>query len=92
MVEKYEHDADSMNNLIEEFSRNTGEIKETISAMTTGLNDISIAVDESAKGVTNVAESAVSLVTAMTQIQKQTIGNQEISEQLSNEVGRFKNV
>lgn len=92
VVEKYEHDADSINNLIEEFSRNTGDIKETISAMTTGLNDISIAVDESAKGVTNVAESAVSLVAAMTQIQKQTIGNQEISEQLSNEVGRFKNV
>ncbi len=92
VVEKYERDADSMNNLIEEFSRNTGEIKDTISAMTTGLNDISIAVDENAKGVTNVAESAVSLVTAMTQIQKQTIGNQEISEQLSNEVGRFKNV
>lgn len=92
VVEKYEHDADSINNLIEEFSRNTSEIKETISAMTTGLNDISIAVDESAKGVTNVAESAVSLVEAMTQIQKQTIGNQQISEQLSNEVGRFKNV
>lgn len=92
VVEKYERDADSMNNLIEEFSRNTGEIKETISAMTTGLNDISIAVDESAKGVTNVAESAVSLVTAMTQIQKQTNGNQEISKQLSSEVGQFKNV
>ena len=92
VVEKYEHDADSMDNLIEEFSRNTGEIKDTISAMTTGLNDISIAVDENAKGVTTVAESAVSLVTAMTQIQKQTIGNQEISEQLSKEVGRFKNV
>lgn len=92
VVEKYERDADSMNNLIEEFSRNTGEIKETISAMTAGLNDISTAVDESAKGVTNVAESAVSLVTAMTQIQKQTNGNQEISKQLSSEVGRFKNV
>lgn len=92
VVEKYERDADSMNNLIEEFSRNTGEIKDTISAMTTGLNDISVAVDESAKGVTNVADSAVSLVTAMTHIQKQTIGNQEISKQLSDEVGRFKNV
>ena len=92
VVEKYERDADSMNNLIEEFSRNTGEIKDTISAMTTGLNDISIAVDESAKGVTNVAESAVSLVAAMTQIQNQTIGNQEISEKLGEEVGRFKHV
>ncbi len=92
VVEKYERDADSMNNLIEDFSKNTGEIRDTISAMTTGLNDISTAVDESAKGVTNVAESAVNLVASMAQIQQQTITNQEISEQLSNEVGRFKNL
>ena len=72
--------------------QNTGEIHETISAMTSGLNDISVAVDESAKGVTNVAESAVSLVASMSQIQQQSISNQEISEQLSNEVGRFKHV
>lgn len=92
VVEKYEHDADSMNNLIGDFSKNTGEIRDTISAMTTGLNDISVAVDESAKGVTNVAESAVSLVASMAQIQQQTASNQKISENLSNEVGRFKNV
>ena len=92
VVEKYERDADSMNSLIENFSQNTGEIHETISAMTTGLNDISVAVDESAKGVTNVAEGAVSRVASMSQIQQQTISNQEISEQLSNEVGRFKHV
>lgn len=60
--------------------------------MTTGLGDISVAVDESAKGVTNVAESAVSLVSSMAQIRQQTISNQEISERLSNEVGRFKKV
>lgn len=92
VVEKYERDADSMNNLIADFSKNTGEIHETISAMTTGLGDISVAVDESAKGVTNVAESAVSLVSSMAQIRQQTISNQEISERLSNEVGRFKKV
>lgn len=92
VVEKYERDADSMNSLIENFSQNTGEIHETISAMTSGLNDISVAVDESAKGVTNVAESAVSLVASMSQIQQQSISNQEISEQLSNEVGRFRHV
>lgn len=92
VVEKYERDADSMNNLIADFSKNTGEIHETISAMTTGLGDISVAVDESAKGVTNVAESAVSLVSSMAQIQQQTSSNQEISERLSNEVGRFKKV
>ncbi len=92
VVEKYESDADSMNSLIEEFSKNTGEIRDTISAMTTGLNDISTAVDESARGVTNVAESAVSLVSSMEQIKQQTDSNQEISQRLSGEVGRFKNL
>ncbi len=92
VVEKYESDADSMNSLIEEFSKNTGEIRDTISAMTTGLNDISTAVDESARGVTNVAESAVSLVSSMEQIKQQTVSNQEISQRLSGEVGRFKNL
>ncbi|MDE6992132.1 MAG: methyl-accepting chemotaxis protein [Lachnospiraceae bacterium] len=92
VVEKYESDADSMNSLIEEFSKNTGEIRDTISAMTTGLNDISTAVDESARGVTNVAESAVSLVSSMEQIKQQTVSNQEISRRLSSEVGRFKNL
>ncbi len=60
--------------------------------MTTGLNDISTAVDESARGVTNVAESAVSLVSSMEQIKQQTVSNQEISRRLSSEVGRFKNL
>lgn len=92
VVEKYEHDAESMDTLLSEFAQNTREINDTISTMNTGLNDISIAVDESAKGVTIVAENAVSLVADMTQIQGETENNKDISEQLSNEVNRFKSV
>lgn len=92
VVEKYKRDADSMDRLLTEFSHNAGEINETITAMNTGLNDIAIAVEESAKGVTTVAENAVNLVSAMTQIQQQTSSNQEISELLSSEVNRFKKV
>lgn len=92
VVEKYKGDADSMDKLLSEFSHNTGEINETIKAMNTGLNDISIAVDESAKGVVNVAESAVNLVNAMAQIKQQAENNQQVSELLSSEVNRFKNV
>ena len=40
--------------------------------MNTGIGDISVAVDENAKGVTSVAENAVSLVEAFTNIQKET--------------------
>lgn len=92
VVEKYKRDADNMDGLLAEFSHNAGEINETITAMNTGLNDIAIAVEESAKGVTIVAENAVNLVNAMTQIQEQTSSNQEISELLSSEVNRFKKV
>lgn len=92
VVGQYEKDADSVNDILEEFARNTGEISSTLQAMNTSTNDIAIAVDESAKGVVNVAESAASLVGAITHIQQETENNQEISVQLSNEVNRFKNL
>lgn len=89
---QYEKDADSVNDILSEFARNTGDINDTIQDMNTGINDIALAVDESAKGVTSVAENAVSLVESITQIQKETENNQEISSKLSSEVNRFKNV
>ncbi|MGN0342808.1 MAG: methyl-accepting chemotaxis protein [Roseburia sp.] len=92
VVEQYKNDAESVNDILTEFARNTGEINDTIQDMNTGINDIAIAVDESAKGVSNVAESAVSLVESITQIQQETENNRDISSKLSNEVNRFKNV
>ena len=49
-------------------------------------------MNESAKGVTDVAENAVSLVDFITRIQTETENNQEISIKLTSEVNRFKNV
>lgn len=92
VVEQYEKDADSVNEILDEFYRDTNDINSTMQSMNVGINDIAIAVDESAKGVTSVAENAASLVQSMTQIQRETENNQEISAKLSNEVNRFKNV
>ena len=92
IVEQYEHDADSVDTILDEFAQNTEQINDTMERMSDGLNGIATAVDESAKGVTNVAESAVSLVHAITQIHQATETNQQISSKLSGEVGRFKNV
>lgn len=92
VVGKYEQDAESVNGIISDFSRKADEIENTMESMNTGLNDIAVAVDESAKGVTTVAESAVSLVDAMAKIQIETQNNQEISSALSEEVNRFKKV
>lgn len=92
VVEQYEKDADSVNDILTEFARNTSDINDTMESMNVGINDIAVAVDESAKGVVSVAENAVSLVGSISQIQQETENNQEISAQLSGEVNRFKNV
>ena len=92
VVEKYESDADTINGIFAEFSADTGDIKETVSGINAGLNDMSTAVAESDKGVTATAENAVSLATAIVSIQQQTNSNQEVSAMLSKEVSCFKNV
>lgn len=92
VVDQYQQDAESVNDILNEFASNAGEIEETMQAMNTGISDISIAVDESAKGVTSVADNAVSLVEAMNQIQAETENSKNISQMLSDEVERFKRV
>lgn len=92
VAERYAGDADSMNRIFSEFSVSAKDIEETVNSMSTGLNDIAIAVDENAQGVTTVAENAVSLVTAMGRISEEMSANQEISNQLGSEVSQFKKV
>lgn len=87
---KYESDADSMNQMLSMFSESTEDINETITSMNTGLNDIAAAVDDNAQGIATAAESAVSLVAAMNRISEEIAANREISNQLDNEVSRFK--
>ena len=89
---QYGKDADAMNDILVVVANNTNDISDTMQAMNTGINDIAIAVDENAKGVTSVAENAVSLVEAFKKIQNEADANQEISSRLSDEVNRFKNV
>lgn len=92
VVDQYQQDADSVHEILKNFADNAGEIAETMKAMNTGISDISIAVDESAKEVTAVADNAVSLVDAINQIQTESENSKNISQMLSDEVERFKKV
>ena len=92
VVVQYKQDAESVNDILDEISKNTSSISETMQTMNTGINDISIAVDENAQGVVHVAQSMVSLVDEIKQIHNATEENEEIALQLSNEVKKFKNV
>ena len=92
VVQQYKQDADSVDEILNGVARNTADVSETMNGMNTGINDISTAVEENAKGITNVADSAVTLVEAMAEIQKETENNQQISDKLNSEVSRFKRV
>ena len=92
VVRQYKEDADSMDMILCGVAANTADISETMEGMNNGINDISTAVEENAKGITNVADNAVTLVEAITEIQKETENNQQISVRLSDEVNRFKKV
>ena len=92
VVEQYEADADSINEVLGQFAAKTDEIRNTVEDMNNGINDISTAIDENAQDVTGVAQNAVSLVEAMNKIQAETENNQAISKQLNEQVNRFKRV
>lgn len=92
VVEQYKQDADSVDVILNGVAANTSDISQTIDSMNTGINDISTAVEENSKGITNLADNAVSLVEAMSEIQKETEHTRQVSQNLSDEVNRFKKV
>ena len=92
VAQQYERDTDDVNELFREFAGNTSDINSTIQSITQGINNISIAADESARGVATAAENVVNLVGSISMIQEETENHRQISSQLEEEVNRFKNV
>lgn len=92
IVGQYKQDAERVNNILDEIYTNTENILEAMGAMNVGINDISIAVDESAKGIVETTESVVDLVGELERIHNATTANETISVRLSDEVMRFKKV
>lgn len=89
IVKQYQTDAEEMNVIFQEFSEKTAAIADTMQKVNNGIQNISSTVDESAKGVSDVAEDTNTLVTALKHIEKETDKNQSISQELENQVSRF---
>ncbi len=92
VANNYQHDAEDVDAILTEFASGAAEMQSIMQHINVGINDISTTVDESAKGVSNVAENTGSLVEAMAHIQKETQNSQSISRELCGEVERFKKV
>ena len=86
----YHNDADHMDEILQNFYGSAIRLADTMAQMTEGIDGINIAVDESAQGVTMAAQSTSQLVDALVSIKAEADENREISEELQNEVKKFK--
>lgn len=92
IIGNYDADSDQASNTFNEFAVKSKDSLGTMNDMNEGINNISIAIEESAKGVTNVAQEISQLVTAISAITVQADENKNLSEDLLDEVAKFEKV
>ena len=92
IIGNYDADSEQASNTFNEFAVKSKDSLGTMNDMNEGINNISIAIEESAKGVTNVAQEISQLVTAISAITVQADENKNLSEDLSDEVAKFEKV
>lgn len=86
----YRVDAGDMNSMMQAFADESGQIKSSIDQIKEAISAVSIAVEESARGVTNVTEMSVDLTANVGDIGNEANSNMDIANLLNVEVGKFK--
>lgn len=88
--ESYQSDAGDMNDMMQHFAAKSESLKGNMNEIKQALEDVKIAVGESALGITHVAETAVRLTGNVGDIGKEADSNLDTASQLNVEVGKFK--
>ncbi|MGN0155485.1 MAG: methyl-accepting chemotaxis protein [Lachnospiraceae bacterium] len=88
--ENYRHDVGEMNQMMQDFARESESMKSGVDQIREAIAAVNIAVEESAEGVTSVAEISMDLVSNVGDIRNEADANEEIANQLDNEVNKFK--
>lgn len=86
----YKEDVHEMSSTMQDCTASCQELKGNMDIIKENIEAVNIAVDESAKGVSNVSELAVSITGSIGDIEQQADGNMNIANQLNSEVNRFK--
>ncbi len=86
----YKENIHEMSATMQDFTASCEELKSNMDSIKNNIEAANIAVDESAKGISNVSELSVSITSSVSDIQNQANGNMDIANQLNQEVNRFK--
>ncbi len=87
---KYQKDAEHIYTDMDKFARNSQQLQQNIDSIKESVETVNIAVEESAKGVVNVAEMSIDLSGRMEGVGNKAHENMDISMELKNEVDKFK--
>lgn len=86
----YQSDVGDMNQMMTEFAASSENLKISVEAIRDNVNAVNIAIEESAKGITNVSEATVNITTSVDDIGMEANSNLDIANGLDCEVNRFK--
>lgn len=89
---QYYDDADKLDSMMDVIDDKSSELENSISVINEGISGINTAVDESARGIADVAENAGQLVTVLGTIREDAENNRAISNELADEVEKFKHI
>lgn len=90
ITNEYRDDSEKVNNILEDFAKNTQILKNTMAEMNTGISDIATTIDDNTKGVNEAAESVSTVVDAIGVIKKQAYDNAKVGNDLAENVEVFK--
>ncbi|MBQ8278850.1 MAG: HAMP domain-containing protein [Roseburia sp.] len=88
--EEYRKNVGEMNGMMQEFAAGSDQLKENVDNIKEAIEAVNIAIEESTRGVTNVAETSVNLTSSVADIGSEADANMGVAEQLNSEVNKFK--
>lgn len=87
---QYKESADRIREMMVEFGKRFGEFQEDMKEIRMSMNDVEIAVDESARAIVDVTQAAEKLQSNTTEVKEDATNNMNIAKQLGDEAAKFK--
>ena len=88
--EDYRKNVSHMNGMMQSFAEESGQLRESIESIKEAIEAVNFAVEESTKGVSNVAATSYDLTSGVAEIGAEADANMDVAERLNQEVNRFK--
>lgn len=90
LTESYSSDILKLAESMTEFEKSSDDIQNSMTDIRSEIEAVNVAAEETAKGITNVAEATVSLSTELQMVVGKTNDNVTETNSLTNEVNKFK--